>query len=93
VDPEGSELDRAQWAIDLPKLFRRCTDYLKDVARGFQGNLADWLVWVSQPRSRDENDQVIVHDQLEVRLSDLLDQRNDHIAFQPDLLDIMFVEK
>ena len=32
----------------LPKLFRRSTDYLKDVAKGaFDGNLDEWLVWKS----------------------------------------------
>ncbi len=77
----------------LPKLFRRCTDYLKDVDDGFQGNLADWIIWISQLRSRSENDTVVVDDSLEIPLSDLLEQRNSHIAFQADLLDIMFVEK
>ncbi|GHO92569.1 hypothetical protein KSF_026170 [Reticulibacter mediterranei] len=77
----------------LPKLFRRCTDYLKDVNSGaFHGNLAEWLVWVSS-NGRDENDLVVVSDKLEVHLSDLLDQRNRRIAFQADLLDITFVEK
>lgn len=57
----------------LPKLFRRCTDYLKDVGKGFQGNLADWLIWVSTG-SRNENDEVVVQNYLKVRLSDLIDQ-------------------
>ena len=77
----------------LPKLFRRCTDYLKDVDKGgFQGNLADWLIWVSKG-SRNENDHVIIKGDIEVRLSDLIDQRNNKIVFKADLLDIMFVEK
>ncbi len=84
IGPEGQ--------LILPKLFRRCTDYLKDVAKGYQGNLADWLVWVSQG-SRNENDLVVVDDRLELPLSNLLDQRNRTIVFKPDLLDIMFVEK
>lgn len=78
--------------VILPKLFRRCTDYLKDVAKGYQGNLSDWLIWVSNG-SRNENDLVVVNDAMELHLSDLLDQRNSHIVFKADLLDITFVEK
>jgi endonuclease YncB( thermonuclease family) len=81
-----------QGQLILPKLFRRCTDYLKDVKNGFKGNLADWLIKVSTG-SRNENDQVVIHDYLEVKLSDLIDQRNNKIVFKADLLDIMFVEK
>jgi hypothetical protein len=76
----------------LPKLFRRCTDYLKDVARGYQGNLSDWLIWISKG-SRNENDLVVVNDTMELHLSELLEQRNRHIVFKADLLDIIFVEK
>ena len=77
----------------LPKLFRRATDYLKDVAGGFRGNLADWLIANSNTPSRSENDLVVVHDDIEVPLSTLLLQRNDRVRFQADLLDIVFVEK
>ena len=77
----------------LPKLFRRCTDYLKDVNKGFKGNLADWLLWISESKSRNENDHVLINDSIEVLLSELLDQRNRTIVFQADLLDIVFVEK
>jgi Staphylococcal nuclease homologue len=77
----------------FPKLFRRCTDYLKAVKEGFRGNLQDWLIATSQQVSRDENDRIIVSNHVEVNLSDLLDQRNRHIVFQADLLDIVFVEK
>ncbi len=76
----------------LPKLFRRCTDYLKAVEKDFKGDLEDWLIWVSSG-SRNENDHVVIHNYLEVKLSDLIDQRNRKIAFKADLLDIMFVEK
>ena len=84
IDPNGQ--------LILPKLFRRCTDYLKDVARGYQGNLSDWLIWISKG-SRNENDLVVVNDTIELNLSDLLEQRNRHIVFKADLLDITFVEK
>jgi endonuclease YncB( thermonuclease family) len=84
IGPEGQ--------LVVPKLFRRCTDYLKDVARGYQGNLSDWLVWVSRG-SRSENDLVVIDDKLELPLSTLLDQRNRTIVFKADLLEIAFVEK
>ncbi|PSB49913.1 nuclease [Cyanosarcina cf. burmensis CCALA 770] len=77
----------------LPKLFRRCTDYLKAVADGYSGNLADWLEGVSFQRSRNENDAVIIRDRTQVSLSSLIEQYNSQIAFQEDLLDITFVEK
>jgi endonuclease YncB( thermonuclease family) len=77
----------------LPKLFRRCTDYLTDVERGFDGNLVDWLLDVSLSPARDENDRVVVGGRIEVPLSSLLLQRNNRIAFQPDVLDVVFVEK
>jgi hypothetical protein len=85
IGPEGQ--------LILPKLFRRCTDYLKAVDKGFVGNLADWLLASSATPSRNENDQVLLRDTTEVHLSDLLQQRNQHIAFQADLLDLTFVEK
>lgn len=77
----------------LPKLFRRCTDYLKAVADGYRENLADWLEGVSQQRSRNENDAVIIRDRTQVSLSSLIEQYNSQIVFQEDLLDIAFVEK
>lgn len=76
----------------LPKLFRRCTDYFKDVDKGFNGNLADWLIWRSTG-SRNENDEVVINNSIKLKLSDLIDQRNNKIVFKADLLDIMFVEK
>jgi endonuclease YncB( thermonuclease family) len=84
IGPEGQ--------LILPKLFRRATDYLKSVSDGYSGNLADWLIWISEG-SRNENDAVVVADSMEVKLSDLIDQRNRTVVFQPDLLDITFVEK
>lgn len=83
-----------QGQLILPKLFRRGTDYLKDLAAGhFAGNLADWLVWRSRSPTRAEDDRVVLQDHTEVSLSALLNQRNDRVALEADLLDIMFVEK
>jgi endonuclease YncB( thermonuclease family) len=80
-------------ALILPKLFRRCTDYLEDRADGFRGTLPDWLVSVSASGTRPEDDQVLVGGSSEVRLSALVKQLNDSISFTADLLDIVFVEK
>jgi hypothetical protein len=80
-------------ALILPKLFRRCTDYLKDRADGFRGTLPDWLVSVSASGHRLEDDQVLVGGRTEVRLSAIVKQLNESISFTPDLLDIVFVEK
>jgi endonuclease YncB( thermonuclease family) len=85
IGPEGQ--------LILPKLFRRATDYLEAVARGFRGNLADWLVAVSASRSRDETDRAIICGGTELRLSELLVQANDSVRFQADPLDVVFVER
>jgi hypothetical protein len=83
----------------LPKLFRRCTDYLKAVEKGFIGNLADWIISVSSTPSRNENDEVIVlnhqdpQSSIKVKLTDLIVQSNRKVSLQGDLLDLVFVEK
>jgi hypothetical protein len=76
----------------LPKLFRRATDYLKDVGKGFSGNLSDWLK-AHNTGSRAEDDTVILSGGSEVPMSTLLEQRNSAVSFTPDLLDIVFLEK
>ena len=81
-----------QGQLILPKLFRRATDYLKDVATGFHGNLSDWLR-ANNAGSRQENDMVVLPGGVEVCLAALLEQRNSFVAFGPDVLDIVFVEK
>jgi hypothetical protein len=65
---------------------------LQAVDKGFIGNLGDWLLASSATPTRDENDRVLLRDTTEVHLSDL-QQRNQHIAFQADLLDLTLVEK
>lgn len=76
----------------FPKLFRRSTDYLAAQRGGFRGDLADWLVASRAGRTRDEDDQVVVADRVETRLSELLQQRNSRVALQADPLDLAFVE-
>jgi endonuclease YncB( thermonuclease family) len=84
IDPDGQ--------LILPKLFRRATDYLKDVKAGFLGNLPDWLL-ANNTGTRKEDDLVLLPGGIEAPLSTLLEQRNNWIAFTPDPLEIAFVEK
>ena len=77
----------------LPKLFRRCTDYLKAVERGFDGELTDWMR-ANSSGARPENDQVLLDGvQGPVPFSALIEQRNRHIALEVDLSSMTFVEK
>ena len=77
----------------LPKLFRRCSDYLKDIAEGFMGTIDDWLVRVSDTGRRVEDDRLLVCQRTEITLSAVVQQLNQRIRFSADLLDIVFVEK
>jgi len=53
----------------LPKLFRRCTDYLKAREAGFAGLLPEGLVAASASGRRPENDLVLIGGKTEVALS------------------------
>jgi endonuclease YncB( thermonuclease family) len=85
------DLNAPNGQLILPKLFRRCTDYLKAVDRGYAGNLTEWLL-ENERNSRCENDRVLLCG-VELKLSDLIRQANSRIVFQPDLLDVTFLEK
>lgn len=75
------------WLI-YPKFFRRCIDYLRQVAAGqFAGDFPAWLAAAGR-----ENDSVVLRD-LELRMSTLFEQRNSRIRCQADVLDMVFVEK
>jgi endonuclease YncB( thermonuclease family) len=85
INPEGQ--------LILPKLFRRCTDYLKAVDKGFEGTLPDWLT-AHSGGSRDENDRVLIEERIgPVPFSTLLQQRNSRISFEADVLEITVEEK
>ncbi len=91
---DQSSISPPDGAVILPKLFRRATDYLKDLTtKGFSGNLADWIRSVSASGTRNENDKVLVYGSLTVHLADLLEQRNKAVAFLVDPIEITFVEK
>lgn len=87
-----TDIDENSHQPILPKLFRRATDYLKDVGRGYLGNLADWIKDHASG-TRSEDDKVEVQGLGRLPLSSLLDQQNNRVAFLPDLLDVTFVEK
>lgn len=85
IGPEGN--------LILPKLFRRCTDYLKARKQGFTGELSQWLR-ANSSGARTENDQVLIDGiQGPVPLSSLIAQYNNKIAFEADVLSITFLEK
>jgi hypothetical protein len=80
-------------SLILPKLFRRCTDYLKAKDQGFDGELSDWLRSRSSG-SRLENDPVYLEkSQVTVEFSSLIKQQNRHISLEVDTLEITFLEK
>ena len=72
----------------FPKLFRRATDYLTAVERGFEGDLVDWL-----ERNGTEDDLVVVNGTNEVPLSVLLRRENDRYRFDADVTETVFVER
>jgi endonuclease YncB( thermonuclease family) len=83
----------ANGSLVLPKLFRRCTDYLKAEAKGFNGELTDWLN-ANSSGSRRENDLVLLESSgIEVPFSSLIKQLNRRISLTADLLDLTFLEK
>jgi endonuclease YncB( thermonuclease family) len=79
IGPEGS--------LILPKLFRRCTDYLR--SRNSRETLPEWM----QRMGDQEDDQVRVGGAAPVRFSTLITQHGDRIALDADPLDLVFVEK
>jgi len=80
-------------ALILPKLFRRCTDYIKARDGGFPGLLPEWLVAASATGRRPENDLLLIGGRTEVALSSVVQHLNDRIRFTVDLLDVVFIEK
>ncbi len=72
----------------FPKLFRRCVDYFKAVEKGFRGELTDWLQFKGS-----ENDQVRLADNTIVPMASLIFQVNNHLSFQADTNEIIFIEK
>jgi endonuclease YncB( thermonuclease family) len=90
---DQSSIGPESGALILPKLFRRCSDYLKALAGGFMGTIDDWLVGVSATGRRPEDDKLLVCGRTEVTLSAVVQQLNQRVRFTADPLDIVFVEK
>ncbi len=80
-----------QGQLILPKLFRRCSDYLHAKSTGFSGTIVDWLkIATSGGKSEDDSLWVGSH---RTTLSQVIKQTGDTIMFEPDLLDVVFIEK
>jgi endonuclease YncB( thermonuclease family) len=77
----------------LPKIFRRCCDFLDDSRHHrFKGTIEQWLVWtVTQHRHKD--DRIVVDERDEVFLHDLVEQRGDEIYFLADPANLTFYER
>lgn len=81
-------------SLIFPKLFRRCTDFLKAAGAAQVGfDLTDWLL-----QHPSEDDQLFVETKhgahpLTVSLHAVLAQHNGKLAFQLDVLDVVFIEK
>jgi hypothetical protein len=75
----------------LPKLFRRCTDYLTAKQRGQATSLRGWLTRATDSGAS-EDDNLFLNG-TKTKLSDLIAENGDTIDFQADLLDLVFVEK
>jgi endonuclease YncB( thermonuclease family) len=75
-------------SLILPKLFRRCTDYLR--TRNARETLPEWMVRMGAQ----ENDQVRVGGAADmVAFSTLIGQSGDRIALEADPLELVFSEK
>jgi endonuclease YncB( thermonuclease family) len=80
IGPRGS--------LILPKLFRRCSDYLRSRTSG--ETLPQWLVRMGD----NEDDQVLVaRAATPVRLSTLVTQAGERVALEADPLDLVFKDK
>ncbi|MBI2377931.1 MAG: thermonuclease family protein [Deltaproteobacteria bacterium] len=74
-------------ALIFPKLFRRATDFLRDrVESKSRFSLKAWM------KARDEDD-LVVHERTEVRLSSFIRQSSTKVRVLADVLDMVFVER
>jgi endonuclease YncB( thermonuclease family) len=79
IGPEGS--------LILPKLFRRCTDYLR--TRSSRETLPEWMGRMGDL----QDDEVSVGGAAPVRFRTLISQAGDRISLDADPLDLVFSEK
>jgi endonuclease YncB( thermonuclease family) len=79
IGPDGS--------LILPKLFRRCTDYLH--SRNARETLPEWMTRMGAQ----QDDLVSVAGAAPVRFATLISQAGDRISLDADPLDLVFSEK
>jgi endonuclease YncB( thermonuclease family) len=79
IGPDGS--------LILPKLFRRCTDYLR--SRNARETLPEWMARMGAQ----QDDLVSVAGAAPVRFATLISQAGDRISLDADPLDLVFSEK
>ena len=80
IGPDGS--------LILPKLFRRCSDYLRDRISG--ETLPEWLR--RQRSGRNPQDDAVIVDGEQRFLSDVVRQDGRRVALTVDPLDLLFVD-
>jgi hypothetical protein len=90
--PDLASVSAPDGALIYPKLFRRCVDYFKAVAKGFEYDLKEWLLW-TETTSNSQNDSVLLNGRTEVKLSDLILQQNSRVSIQADTIDLVFLER
>jgi endonuclease YncB( thermonuclease family) len=79
--------DITQHQLILPKLFRRCTVYLRDTEKGFSGTFQEWLL--ADP-SRD--DEILLGGR-KTRLSSVIESNGTTVSVLFDPLEAVFLEK
>lgn len=83
IGPEGQ--------LIFPKLFRRCSDYLTDKAKGFEGTFLDWLTQASDDDISEDDELFVIT--RKTNLSKIISEKGKNITCSIDLLDIVFIEK
>lgn len=71
----------------LPKLFRRCIGYLREIDKGFSGTLHDWLL-----ANPDVDDEILLSTR-KTRLSSLIEVQGATVKILFDPLEAVFIEK
>jgi endonuclease YncB( thermonuclease family) len=77
----------------LPKLFRRCTDYLAAVDAGYAANLPSWVHSTAANTYHSEDDYVIREDGRVVPLHTLLHEQDGKVTTDLNILTDIFIEQ
>ena len=84
-----SSVDAPTGSVIYPKVYRRTVDYLTDLNRGFTGDLSEWI----HSKGSKEDDEVILDERFQSRLSQVIEVHNSRIAMTADIMDMTFVER